>query len=87
MPPPSKCYRVSRVPGKGLGGVATRDILPGECVVKEKPLVRLEMGESGDVDGTFDEQTGEFRYGRIRNQRRVIYKSCCLTGLAHSRPN
>jgi hypothetical protein len=42
------CFRVTNIPGKGKGVIATRDIRAGELVLTEKPLFRSPSGVSAE---------------------------------------
>jgi hypothetical protein len=53
--------QVRAVAGKGLGLVAVRNILTGELILQEKPLLSLPLDQSGDLRGSWDQRTGEFR--------------------------
>ena len=47
-------FRVTRVPGKDLGVVASRDIEEGERVIVEAPLLRLTPDGDGRYDGRYE---------------------------------
>ena len=43
--------KVCKIPGKGLGLVASKDISPGGLILKEPPLVKVQLDPGGDLAG------------------------------------
>ena len=47
--PNCRVYHVQDIKGKGLGLVARRDLVPGEIVITEKPLVLVQTPNTPKV--------------------------------------
>ena len=63
------CYRVIKVPGdKGMGAVAAKALRAGHCIVRERALVEVDLTEGGDVVGSFDPESGEFRSRQLESR-------------------
>ncbi|CAE7226401.1 set5 [Symbiodinium sp. CCMP2456] len=41
-------FRLEEIPGRGLGAVATKDLLPGDVVLLERPILAIRSDEKGD---------------------------------------
>ena len=53
-------YKVQYLPSKGYGVVATRDIQPSELIVRELPMIKVQLTADGDICGKFDLKRQEF---------------------------
>ncbi len=53
-------YKLKRMPNKGFGLVAARDIQPSELILAEMPLIRVQLTKDGDLMGHFDLEKQEF---------------------------
>ncbi|CAE7236446.1 set5 [Symbiodinium necroappetens] len=40
-------FRLEEIPGRGLGAVATKDLLPGDVVLLERPILAIRSDEKG----------------------------------------
>ena len=47
-------YKLQCLPSKGYGVVATRDIQPSELIVRELPMIKVQLTADGDICGKFD---------------------------------
>ena len=53
-------YKLQYLPSKGYGVVATRDIQPSELIVRELPILKVQLTADGDICGKFDLNRQEF---------------------------
>ena len=53
-------YKLQCLPSKGYGLVATRDIQPSELIIRELPIIKVQLTADGDICGKFDLKRQEF---------------------------
>ena len=56
----SDFYKLQYLPSKGYGVVSTRDIQPSELIVRELPIIKVQLTADGDICGKFDLKRQEF---------------------------
>ena len=53
-------YKLQCLPSKGYGLVATRAIQPSELIIRELPVIKVQLTADGDICGKFDLNRQEF---------------------------
>lgn len=56
----SHFYKLQYLPSKGYGLVASRDIQPSELIIRELPIIKVQLTADGDICGKFDLKRQEF---------------------------